>query len=104
MHSPAPNRSDVPPVRSLHSAAIVAASILLLGQLCLDAQQPTIAVNVKVVNVLATVRDQHGQIINNLSKDDFILQEDGRPQDIHYFSRESDLPLTLTPFNLPQTN
>jgi len=55
----------------------------------------TIAVKVKVVNVLATVRDKHGKIIDDLSKDDFVLEEDGRPQAIHYFTKESDLPLTL---------
>lgn len=31
----------------------------------------------------------------NLSKDDFVLEEDGRAQTIRYFSRESDLPLTI---------
>src|SRR5690349_19630090 len=50
---------------------------------------------VKVVNLLATVRDKHGQIINSLSKDDFALEEDGRPQAIKYFARETDLPLKL---------
>jgi VWFA-related protein len=54
-----------------------------------------ITVHVKVVNVPATVRDKHGKIINTLTKDDFIIQEDGRPQTLHYFSRESNLPLTL---------
>ena len=54
-----------------------------------------ISVKVNVVNVLATVRDKHGKIVNNLSKQDFTLTEDGRPQSIHYFSRETDLPLTL---------
>ena len=54
-----------------------------------------ISVKVDVVNVLATVRDKHGKIINNLTKDDFTLTEDGRAQAIHYFSRETDLPLTL---------
>ena len=58
-------------------------------------QQPKIAVEVKVVNVLATVRDKHGQIVSNLGKDDFVLEEDGRPQTIAYFSKETDLPLTL---------
>jgi VWFA-related protein len=63
----------------------------------LAAQQPptTYSVEVKVVNVLTTVRDKHGKIVNNLSQDDFILDEDGRPQNIKYFSRETDLPLTL---------
>jgi VWFA-related protein len=55
----------------------------------------TMSVKVNVVNVLATVRDKHGQIVRDLSKDDFILTEDGRPQSIHYFTKESDLPLIL---------
>ncbi len=58
-------------------------------------QQPSINVEVKVVNVLATVRDKHGQIVSNLGKDDFALEEDGRPQTIAYFTRETDLPLSL---------
>ena len=65
----------------------------------LDGQQEpsagTLNVQVKVVNVLATVRDKHGKIVNGLSKDDFILEEDNRPQNIHYFSTETDLPLIL---------
>jgi VWFA-related protein len=55
----------------------------------------TIRANVKVVNVLATVRDKHGKIVSNLSKDDFSLEEDGHPVAIQYFSKETDLPLTL---------
>lgn len=58
-------------------------------------EQPKISVEVKVVNVLATVRDKHGSIVSNLAKDDFTLEEDGHPQTITYFSRESDMPLTL---------
>jgi len=57
--------------------------------------QPTFSTQVKVVNVLATVRDKHGQILNNLSKDDFALDEDGRSQTIKYFVRDTDLPLKL---------
>ena len=53
------------------------------------------SVQVKVVNVLATVRDKHGKIVNGLTKDDFSLTEDGRPQTLKYFARETDLPLTL---------
>jgi VWFA-related protein len=58
-------------------------------------QTPTISVNVKVVNVLATVRSKRGEIVRNLTKDDFALEEDDRPQTISYFTRETDLPLTL---------
>jgi VWFA-related protein len=60
-----------------------------------SSSQPKIAVEVKTVSVLATVRDKHGKTISNLTKDDFILTEDGRPQTIDYFARESDLPLRL---------
>ncbi|MGO9110945.1 MAG: VWA domain-containing protein [Thermoguttaceae bacterium] len=55
----------------------------------------TIAVDVKVVTLPVTVRDKHGAIVRDLTKDDFTLQEDGRPQTIGYFSQETNLPLTL---------
>jgi VWFA-related protein len=71
--------------------------LLLLAPIgTLHAQdQPKISVQVKVVSVLATVRDKHGKIVPDLTKDDFVLEEDARPQTITYFSRETDLPLTL---------
>jgi VWFA-related protein len=56
---------------------------------------PKIAVQVNTVSVLATVHDKHGKIVSNLTKDDFTLEEDGRPQTINYFARESDLALRL---------
>jgi VWFA-related protein len=58
-------------------------------------QKPDISVDVKLVNVLATVHNKKGEIVRNLTNDDFVLEEDGRPQTIQYFSQESDLPLTL---------
>ena len=51
--------------------------------------------DVQVVNLLATVRNKKSEIIRDLSKDDFSLLEDGRPQNLRYFSKESDLPLTV---------
>lgn len=56
---------------------------------------PDVSVDVNVVNVLATVRDKHGKIVSDLKQDDFSLEEDGHPVSIHYFSRETNLPLTL---------
>jgi len=55
----------------------------------------TIAVDVKVVTLPVTVRDKNGKIVRDLTKDDFTLQEDGRPQTIRYFSQDTNLPLTL---------
>jgi VWFA-related protein len=58
-------------------------------------EQPTFKAEVKVVNALATVRNKKGAFIRDLGKDDFSVLENGRPQTIRYFSRETDLPLTL---------
>jgi uncharacterized membrane protein YgcG len=56
---------------------------------------PTINVDVKVVTLPVTVRDKKGKIVRDLVKDNFTLQEDGRPQTIKYFSQDANLPLTL---------
>jgi VWFA-related protein len=80
----------------LNAFALGSGSRLLRGQQ--SAPNPpdaTFLTDVKVVMVFATVRDKQGQVVRNLSKDDFVLDEDGRPQTIRYFSQESDLPLTL---------
>jgi len=48
---------------------------------------------VKVVSVRDRAQ-QEGAFIRDLGKDDFSVLENGRPQTIRYFSRETDLPLT----------
>jgi VWFA-related protein len=55
----------------------------------------TFSADVKVVSLFATVRDKQGQIVRDLRQSDFLLDEDGRPQTIRYFTQESNLPLTL---------
>jgi VWFA-related protein len=68
-----------------------------------DAQTPaddqgpagTVKVNVNVVGLFFNVKDKHGALIPNLTKDDFQVLEDGTPQTIKYFAAESNLPLTL---------
>ena len=54
-----------------------------------------ISVDVDVVNILASVRDKRGGLVANLEKNDFTILEDGKPQDVKYFTRETDLPLTI---------
>lgn len=76
-------------------ASLPAARILSAQEQQPATQQPTFSSSVKVVNVLATVRDKQGQIVRNLTKDDFVLEEDGRPQVIRYFTQQSDLPLLV---------
>jgi len=55
----------------------------------------TIPIDVKVVTLPVTVRDKKGKIVRDLTKDDFELEEDGKPQSIRYFSQETNLPLTV---------
>src|SRR5258708_14361508 len=74
----------------------ISAASLLYTAAGLRAQEDvTFKTDVKVVNVLATVRTKKGEIIRNLDKDDFSLAENGHPQAIRYFARQSDLPLTF---------
>ena len=72
------------------AAALSPASRLLAWQ-----DDPKFSTGVSVVNVLATVRDKQGKIAKDLVQDDFSIDEDGRPQTIRYFSKQTDLPLTL---------
>jgi VWFA-related protein len=54
-----------------------------------------ISVDVDVVSILASVRDKRGGLVANLEKNDFSIFEDGKAQTIKYFTRETDLPLTI---------
>lgn len=62
-----------------------------------DDQKPvdTLKVNVNVVQLFFNVKDKKGALIPNLTKDDFEIYEDGKPQTVKYFTAESNLPLTL---------
>ncbi len=82
-------------LRSRREALLSVASLLPAALLRGQQQDTTFSADVKVVNVLVTVRDNKGQIVRNLTKDDFTLEENGRPQTIRYFSQETNLPLTL---------
>ncbi len=68
------------------------ASALLFGQ---EPAPPSIKVDIDVVNILFNVRDKKSGLIGNLEKDAFTVFEDGKQQEIKYFNRETDQPLTL---------
>ena len=55
----------------------------------------TLKVGTRLVAVSAIVRDKAGQPITGLTRNDFLLKQDGKPQPISYFSQGSGLPLTL---------
>jgi Ca-activated chloride channel family protein len=52
--------------------------------------------DVKLVNVFVNVTDRNGAIVGGLAREDFALTEDGRPQQISVFERQSEVPLNLT--------
>jgi len=55
----------------------------------------TVKVRVELVNVLATVTDKKNHLVLNLNKDDLRVLENNQPQQISFFSRETDLPLRI---------
>lgn len=55
----------------------------------------TMKVDVNLVNVFVTVTDQHGAPIGGLAKDNFVIKEDGKEQQIKIFDKESALPLSI---------
>ncbi len=60
-----------------------------------QAPSATIKISSEVVNVYAVVEDKKKHLIPDLKKEDFEVQEDGKPQEIRYFNRETDTPLTI---------
>ncbi len=84
---------------------LLVTGLIWAGQLDLYSQQvseqkpassaSTIAVDARLVNLPVIVRDKKGALVQNLTKDDFVLQVDGHPQTIRYFDIDKDLPLTL---------
>ena len=78
-------------MKAILSLALLSASILAQAP-----EEPArIRVDVDVVNVLCTVSDKRGALVTDLDKEDFEVREDGRKQEIRYFTRETDLPLTI---------
>lgn len=90
--------------RVLLPSALVLLSILVVPTgYCQETPPPpadqepmeTFKVDVNVVNVFFNAKDKKGRLIPDLTRDDFQLMEQGKPQTIKYFSAESNQPLTL---------
>src|ERR1044071_7817114 len=56
-----------------------------------SADEDVVRVETNLVISSVTVLDQHGKVVPNLTKEDFILTENGQPQEIYHFSLGSDL-------------
>src|SRR5665213_211067 len=67
-------------------------AVLLLAQ---EPPEPSIKVDVNLVNVAFVVRDAAGALSGGLTRDDVDVFEDGVRQDVRFFNRSADLPLRL---------
>jgi VWFA-related protein len=83
-------------------SGVTAAGVSIAGMAQQAPQQPasdqsvaTLHVQAREVLLPVTVRDKHGALVTNLQKSDFTLTEDGRPQVIKSFTRESNLPFQM---------
>jgi Ca-activated chloride channel family protein len=72
---------------------LLAAALLVPA---LAAQEVTLHVDVKLVNLFVNVTDRNGSLVGGLTREDFVVTEDGQPQRIAVFERQSELPLNLT--------
>lgn len=57
--------------------------------------QPVYRVDVKLVRILATVKNNAGELVGNLDKDDFVVLDEGVPQQIALFERQTEQPLSV---------
>ena len=74
---------------------IVLFAALLFIPVLLHAQDTTFRMDVKLVNLFVNVTDKTGAIVGGLTRDDFQVAEDGRPQKIAVFERQSELSLNV---------
>jgi len=59
------------------------------------AQDNVIRVDVRLVRLLATVKDSSGQLIANLNKGDFTVYDNGVKQEVSVFERQTEQPLSI---------
>jgi len=76
--------------------SFVALALMLAPSLpAQDKDTPTFKIESNLVNLYVNVTDQSGAIVGGLNKEDFRVAEDGRPQTIGVFERQSELPLSI---------
>jgi len=80
---------------ALGCTAVVALSAILGPRLFAQDDKP-LRLDVKLVSIFVNVTDKTGAIVGQLTQDDFKIFEDGRPQKIAHFERQSEMPLNLT--------
>ena len=77
--------------------ALVSLLIALAGARAVSASQdqPIFRARTDLVTITATVTNERGERVANLSKDDFTVLEEGTPQEIAVFSSDEETPVSL---------
>jgi Ca-activated chloride channel family protein len=58
-------------------------------------EQPSFRVDVRLVRILTTVKNSSGQLIGNLTKQDFQVFDNGVPQELAVFEHHTEQPLSI---------
>jgi Ca-activated chloride channel homolog len=80
---------------ALSLSALLATGLLVCAQVAGGGEDATIRVNVRLVRILATVKDRAGALVGALQKDDFEVRDNGALQQIAVFERQTDQPLSV---------
>ncbi len=79
-----------------HHAGFLLLAAAMLAASPSGAQQTTLRMDVRLVSVFVNVTDRNGAIVGGLTRENFRITEDGRPQQIAVFEKRSEMPLNLT--------
>ncbi len=87
--------TNAPPAKGTPTAGSPAGTSSTTTAATAQGPQTTLTVQARLVTLPVTVRDKKGKFITGLTKEDFTLTEDGRPETIKYLNVDTNLPLTL---------
>ena len=73
----------------------ILSGFILLSPASTALQQETLRVDVRLVNLVATVTDPDGRYVEGLGADDFIVEDDGVEQEIVHFTQGRNIPVSL---------
>src|SRR5262245_62018845 len=73
----------------------ILALLVLFGVSCTLAYTQNLKVDVNLVNIFATIKDQQGAFVTDLTKDDFRVYEDGQAQEIQIFEKQDKVDSSI---------
>lgn len=78
------------------AAKLIAGFLVILAAATAQEPEYRIRADVKLVRLLATVKDPSGELVGDLSKSDFQISDNGVPQEVAIFERTTAQPLSVS--------